>query len=235
MIDRFCGRLAAIAAVALAVPAVAFAGDFVLHPNGFGPHSYSSWKADEGLPDRTGAKDQALYFQKNTTTATVAAGVAVFKGVEGMDVASLFPLSFYVRTDGHCGAGAPRFNLRVEDSTGARQTVFIGCAGMLPGGTIAYEGHVFEERSILGPPVAGALRVVSLSIVFDEGQEFGSCRGVSGLVSGQSCTFLDNITVAGHTWTSASDNGNGQTVVQSFDALDSLLGESVAVALAPTD
>ena len=235
MIDRFCGRLAAIAAVALAVPAVAFAGDFVLHPNGFGPHSYSSWKADEGLADRTGAKDQALYFQKNTTTATVAAGVAVFKGVEGMDVAALFPLSFYVRTDGHCGAGAPRFNLRVEDSAGVRQTVFIGCAGMIPGEILVNEGRAFQRRSILAPPVAGTLRVVSLSIVFDEGREFGRCRGESGLASGQSCTFLDDITVADHTWTSASDNGNGQTVVQSFDALDALLGENIAVALSPAD
>ena len=235
MIDGLLGRVVAAAAVALAVPAVALAGDFVLHPNGFGPHSYSSWKADEGLPDSHGGKDQALYFQKNTTTATVAAGVAVFKGVEGMDVSALFPLSFYVRVDGHCGAGAPRFNLRVENpATQVRQTVFIGCQAMTPGGVAGHEGRTFQQRSILGPPVPGTFRVVSLSIVFDEGVEFGKCRGIPGLVGGQSCTFLDDITVAGHTWTSASDNGNGETVVQSFDALDTLLGESIAVALAPT-
>jgi len=43
----------------------------------FGAHSYSAWKGQEGLPDRTGDKNQALYFQKHTATETFAAGVAV--------------------------------------------------------------------------------------------------------------------------------------------------------------
>src|SRR5205823_2414699 len=68
----------------LAAPQSAFAGPFILHPSGFGEHSYSSWKGSEGLPDNTGNKDQALYFQKMTDTTTFAAGVAIFKGFEGM-------------------------------------------------------------------------------------------------------------------------------------------------------
>jgi hypothetical protein len=237
MRHRFLGRLAAASVVALAVPALALAGDFVLHPSGFGAHSYSAWKADEGLPDSHGGKDQALYFQKNTATTTVAAGVAVFKGVEGMEAGALFPLSFYVRADGHCGAGAPRFNLRVENpTTGIRHTAFIGCQEMVLGDEQSHEGRTFQRRTALGPPatVPGTFRVVSLSIVFDEGRDVGRCRGGLGLISGESCTHLDDITVADHTWTSASDNGNNETVVQSTTALDLLLGESIALALAPT-
>jgi hypothetical protein len=157
----------------------------------------------------------------------------VFKGVEGMDVNALLPLSFYVRNDGHCGAGAPRFNLRVENpATAARQTIFIGCAAMAPGDIRGHETRTFQRRSATTVPVPGTFEVVSLSIVYDEGNDVGRCRSL--VSNGQSCTFLDDITVAGHTWTSASDNGNGATVVQSFDALDALLGESIAVALTPT-
>ena len=126
--------LAGIAALLLAAPAVA--GPLTLHPSGFGPHSYSAWKADEGLKDSNGTKDQALYFQKNTETTTAAAGVAVFKGVEGLPTTALGDLSFYWRTDGHCGGGAPRFNLRIDPGVGPTYTHFVGCQGMIPGGTI---------------------------------------------------------------------------------------------------
>src|SRR4051812_29062664 len=66
---RLRGTIAAVAATALVVAAPAVAGSLVLHPSGFGEHSYSSWKGGEGLADSTGAKQQALYFQKNTATA----------------------------------------------------------------------------------------------------------------------------------------------------------------------
>ena len=46
-------------------------GRLALHPGGFGSHSYSAWKAQEGLPDSRGNANHALYFQKMTTTATV--------------------------------------------------------------------------------------------------------------------------------------------------------------------
>ena len=178
--------------------AVYAARNVILHPNGFGEHSYASWKADEGLPDSSGAKDQALYFQKMTSTATFAAGVAVFKGIEGLPANELTGLSFYWRTDGHCGAGAPRFNIRVRLGS-VSQTIFIGCAGMVPGETLEHEGRTYQKRSIAAP--AGMMgTITSLSIVFDEGDDVGP-----GFVD------LDNIEVevngAPHVWTSASDNG----------------------------
>jgi hypothetical protein len=224
-------RLLLVGTVLLALPAAASAGSLVLHPNGFGDHSYSSWKADEGLPDSTGAKDQALYLQKNTATATPAAGVAVIKGVEGLPTTALGDLQFWWRTDTHCGAGAPRFNVRVQPALGPAQTIFIGCQGMVPGAVQMHEGTTFQQRT--APP--GAVppgQVVSLAIVFDEGNDVGRCADGAGVLTGESCVFLDDIRAAGHTWTSPSDNGNGQEITQSFDALDLLLGEPVELALA---
>jgi hypothetical protein len=50
--------LVVLAFSALAVPAWALAGTFTLHPSGFGQHSYSAWKGQQGLPDSTGGKNQ---------------------------------------------------------------------------------------------------------------------------------------------------------------------------------
>ncbi len=229
---RLATRLALVLGLAALMPATALAGTYTLHPSGFGEHSYSAWKAGEGLEDNTGSKDQALYFQKDTLTAANAGGVAVFKGVEGLQTSALGDLSFYYGTDGHCGAGAPRFNLRVDLAAGGRETFFYGCnSGMTPTGEIgtAENGREFVEKHTGLPLPTG--RVVSLSLVFDEGSDFGRCNGTPGLLSGQSCVYLDNIRAAGHTWTSASDNGNGETIMQSSTPLAVLLGEPIALAL----
>jgi len=214
----------ACALVAMVVPTAAFAGGYTLHPSGFGEHSYSAWKGGEGLPDSTGTKDQALYFQKMTSTTTVAAGVAVFKGVEGLDTADLGDLEFWWRDDGHCGAGAPRFNIRIKLNLGTTVTQFVGCQEMVPGATApGPHGTTFEQRTVpTGAILPGT--VVSLSIVFDEGNDVG-----------QGFVYLDNIKAANHLWTSASDNGGGATLTADSTGeafVSSLLGESVVTALA---
>src|SRR5690349_9505358 len=112
--------------IAVVFTAPVFAGSYVLHPAGFGPNSYAAWQAGEGLPDSIGNANHALYFQKFTTTATVAAGVAVFKGFEGLPASDITTYTFWVRDDGHCGAGAPRFNV-LTDTAGVRQNFFLGC------------------------------------------------------------------------------------------------------------
>src|SRR5205085_11293205 len=127
LMKRRVGFVAIAAAVVLLVPLVASAGQFTLHPSGFGEHSYASWKAQQGLPDSNGNKFQALYMQKMTTTATVAAGVVLIKGFEGMSVSDLQGLSWDHRVDGHCGAGAPRWNVGITTSGGQDQTFFFGC------------------------------------------------------------------------------------------------------------
>jgi hypothetical protein len=207
---------------ALALPGGALAGALTLHPSGFGEHSYSAWKAHEGLADGASEQDEALYFQKMTSTVTFAAGVAVIEGVEGMPVSALGDLGFWWRTDGHCGAGAPRFNLRLQNVPG---TFFIGCQGMVPFGTQTDNNGFLWQRRFFPAGLLPAGTVASLSIVYDEGEEFAP-----GYV------YLDRIRVAGHTWNSAADNANDQTITadptgEAF--LEALLGEDLAAALSP--
>jgi hypothetical protein len=171
-----------------------------LHPSGFGEKSYAAWKAKEGQPDSQGNGDHSLYFQKFTATATFAAGVAIIEGVEGMPVSALGGLSWEHRPDGHCGAGAPRWNLGVNTPDGRAFTVFLGCAAAAksPGGTDdagrvwirdSYPGVGIGsiESAVLaltGQTTLTGLTVRSLAIVFDEGNDVGP-----GFV------HLDNITV----------------------------------------
>jgi len=72
--------LAVAALVAATMAHSVSASDFKLHPSGFGPNSYCSWKSGEGLPDNTGGVNQALYFQKMTSTGTNAAGGSIPTG-----------------------------------------------------------------------------------------------------------------------------------------------------------
>src|SRR5438445_12926983 len=118
--------LVAATVAAVALSGTALAGALVLHPSGFGEHSYSAWKGQEGLADNTGNKFQSLYFQKLTTTSTFAAGVAVIKGLEGTPAGQLTGLAWDHRTDGHCGAGAPRWNINLTNGS-QNFTVFLGC------------------------------------------------------------------------------------------------------------
>jgi hypothetical protein len=207
--------LAALMAIA-AMPAAAGSSP-KLHPSGFGKHSYAAWKGGEGLEDSTGNKDQALYFQKHTSTTTFAAGVAVFIGFSGQTASSLLPLSFWYRADGHCGAGAPRFNVQVEGEPIPR---FIGCAGMLSTDTRIQDGYTWIQKTYSGPFLTDG-RVVSVAIVFDEGDDVGE-----GFV------YLDDITVGGYTWTSASDNGGGNSEVDSA-TLEAMWGAPLETLLMP--
>ena len=152
-----------------------------------------------------------------TSTTTIAAGVAVCKGFEGADPDDLLPLSFWYQDDGWCGAGAPRFNVRIEIMPGVRQTVFIGCAAMATtDDTEDDQGDLWIEKTYEGPLPEG--EVVSLSIVFDEGSDIG-----------QGFVRLDDIRVGRYLWTSASDNGQNN-VVDAAEA-EAILTEPFRVAL----
>ena len=188
-----------------------------LHPSGFGEESYAAWKAKEGKTDDHGNADHALYFQKMVPTATVAAGIAVIDGVSGLPASAIAGLSWEHRTDGHCGAGAPRWNLGLEAPDGTRFTVFLGCAAAAKGPIttddqgrtwirdtypgLGVGGIAAQIEAATGLPVAD-LTVRSLLIVFDEGNDVGP-----GFV------YLDNITVTIGTettvFTGPMDNGDG--------------------------
>ena len=177
-----------------------------LQPGGFGEGSFAAWKPHQGQPDNKGSADAALYFQKMTATATVAAAFAVITGVEGQDVSTL-TLSWDHRTDGWCGAGAPRWNLSITGASGASYLVFLGCDAATHSSPfmVGTNFWITDSPDIaartaeqLGSNASDALtgHVSSLAIIFDEGTDVGP-----GFV------FLDNITVNTKTWTSPGDNG----------------------------
>ena len=183
-----------------------------LHPDGFGQASYAAWKAQEGLPDSKGNANHALYFQKMTTTATFAAGVAKITGLEGQPLSAIVGLSWEHRTDGWCGAGAPRWDIIVSDASGDRGVIFLGCAAAVH--TPTPDPHwIRDSYPAPGTPIASLtatgftpdfnpsdpLTISELLIVFDEGTDIPANPGF---------VFLDNITVNTTVFTGPADNGN---------------------------
>src|SRR6266511_2686061 len=84
----------------------------------------SAWVTKQGLPD-AGNSDHALSLQKLGLTTNCASAGAVIEGVEGI---TLNEIGWDVRSDGHCGAGAPRFNVVTSDDV----LHFIGCSSPPP-------------------------------------------------------------------------------------------------------
>ena len=183
---------ATIATALFVVAPAAQAGQYTLHPNGFGQKSYSAWKAKQGIVADAYGGQHSLYFQKNTLTATFAAAVARIKGFEGETVESLGSVEFWWRSDGHCGAGAPRFNINTEEG----MTYFVGCAAMAKGATEeGPNGTTYEQRTFDVSDLPGT--VSSIVIVFDEGTDIG-----------QGFVHLDRIRVGPKRWSEPADNGN---------------------------
>ena len=244
-------RLLAVALTAFlaSIATTASAGQTTFHPSGFGPKSYGAWKAQQGLQDSRGKDFQAFYLQKMVPTTTVAAGVALFKGFEGLPAEALEGLEWKHRTDGHCGAGAPRWNVNlVNEVSGNRSTVFFGCFAAAhtpvspptdPGNhTWCRDTYVTSDigAGILaqtGQP-ASNLKVRNLAIVFDEGPEITVPEAPPCVDTGTpqgGFVYLDDIKVTAngvsHVWTGANDNGNGGTTT----ANTTMTAEQLRIAL----
>jgi hypothetical protein len=145
----------------------------------------SAWVTRQGLPD-AGKSDHALYLAKTTTTATNAAALAIVQGVQGT---KLTEIGWDVRTDGHCGAGAPRFNVVTTDNV----THFIGCSSPPPISMTTINdrrGKTWERRRYdpmtAFPPILPADTVKSITVVFDEGTD-----------QGEGFAYVDNIDING--------------------------------------
>jgi hypothetical protein len=134
--------------------------------------------------------DEALVLAKLLPTSANAAAGARIEGVEGI---RLRELGFDVYAGGHCGAGAPRFDVTTVDGT----TYFFGC--LYGTHTPAADKPTTFERvrfsdadaapQLVGDPPwpgFGHARIASISITFDEGTDQGS-----------GFTALDNIDING--------------------------------------
>jgi hypothetical protein len=146
----------------------------------------SDWQPFSG----PGNSDPALVMSKQTATSTNAAAAATVVGVDG---AVLDELGFDVYAGGHCGAGAPRFNVTLADGT----LYFFGCAfgthTPAPDKPTTFERVRFRDNDAFPQladdppwPGFGHANVASIEIVFDEGTDVGV-----------GFTALDNIDVNG--------------------------------------
>ncbi len=141
------------------------------------------WRKGEGLGTNNDPDEYAIYLKKGCTTDTIAsAGIDIVSSLEGGPITALQELNFYYRTDGHCGAGAPRFNVEVNGNT-----YFLGCTyGTHTPVAGGWEKVVFDENDFdtAGIPNSGTLN--NLYIIFDE-----------GIDQGQGFVYLDNISING--------------------------------------
>lgn len=148
----------------------------------------AAWGRQQGLPDAKGTANYALLLTKIGITSTNAASGATITNVKGI---TLTELGFDVRADGHCGAGAPRFDVVTSDGIDH----FAGCAAAItaPAGTDP-QGNVWLRKRFdltststnVFPPFTPGTTVKSIAVIFDEGTD-----------NGQGYTFLDNIDING--------------------------------------
>jgi hypothetical protein len=124
-----------------------------------------------------GNSDPAIIMAKILPTSADAAAVATVEGVRGL---TLDELGFDVFDGGHCGAGAPRFNVTTVDGF----VYFFGCAygvhAPAPDKPATFtrvrfgDGDAVPQLATNPPFHFGEARVANIAIVFDEGTDQGS-------------------------------------------------------------
>jgi hypothetical protein len=188
--------LAAISSAALLVSPAAAAPTFTVTPFEFvgteeqcgvaGTDTVTSeWVEGEGAPE------PALLLEKTgDTTNCAAAGAEIDSSLEGGSIAGLTELGFDYKNGGHCGGGAPRFNVTVSGNI-----YFLGCnAGShTDAPTEGWTRVTFDQTALTnaGIPADGTLE--RIAIIFDEGDDtvFADENVTAGTV------YLDNINVNG--------------------------------------
>jgi hypothetical protein len=176
----------------------------------------SAWLGGMGLPDNGGANFNAttpgdppnktdphlgLLLNKNGATPICSSAGAVITNVKGMTVTSDFHVGYDYRNGGHCGAGAPRFN--IDTNMGF---FFVGCANA-PQSPAPQDPVQWTRTSsvltacgsecfnaTLGVPgsVPFGATINSINIIFDEGTDTANND-----TQGVGLAVLDNIDING--------------------------------------
>ncbi len=175
----------------------------------------SAWLGGMGLPDNGGANGAlttrndphlGLLLNKNGPTVDCSSSGATIKNVKGMKVTAGFTLGYDYRFSGHCGAGAPRFNVDTDQGF-----FFVGCANA-PQGPAPQDVRWSQTRSVVTAcgsecfnatlGIQGSIpenaKIKSIDIVFDEGTDSTSDSDPTGV----GLAVLDNIYINGTTITS---------------------------------
>jgi hypothetical protein len=179
----------------------------------------AAWLDGMGLPDNGGANANAtdrrdnpnkkdahsgLLLSKNGPTPDCSSSGAEIKGVKGTKVTADFTLGFDYRNGGHCGAGAPRFNVTTKDGQFSFQG---GCANGVP--TPAPQDpaewtRVRINTTLAGqgfPPTAIGSEIKSISILYDEGTDTANND-----TQGVGLAVIDNIFINGRVITDGDNN-----------------------------
>jgi len=161
----------------------------------------AAWLKGMGLPDTDdpNKKDHhsGLLLSKNGPTADCSAAGASIKGVKGMTVSETFEVGFDYRNGGHCGAGAPRFNV----TTRAGTFHFVGgCANdhaptPAPQDPLEWTRVRFQtsDPTESFPPIPPGSVIDSISLIFDEGTEVPTVQDPNGV----GLSVVDNIFING--------------------------------------
>ncbi len=144
----------------------------------------------------TGNPSPSIMLQKlGATSNCAAAGVDIISSLEGGPLSALNELNFDYKNGGHCGAGAPRFNVQTNQGT-----AFLGCAGGVQTSLGNGWTHVVFDTAELAAAYTAAditnpstATLQDLSIIFDEGTDTpaGGTIGTPGTIN------IDNISVNG--------------------------------------
>jgi hypothetical protein len=168
----------------------------------------SAWLGGMGLPDDgvtanpgpVGSRRNAhmgLLLNKNGPTADCSAAGATIKGFKrGSPITEI---GFDYRIGGHCGAGAPRFNV----TTTSGDFYFVGgCGNAVPipapqdpaqWGRVRFTAAQFFPVGSAPPFVLGTTPVRSIDIVYDEGTDTPSVSDPTGV----GLAVIDNIDING--------------------------------------
>jgi hypothetical protein len=184
----------------------------------------STWLTGLGLPDNGGPNTtgsptisvpastsndphDGLLLSKNGPTADCSSAGAKITGP--VNNSTITELGFDCRNGGHCGAGAPRFN--IITTTGL--TYFAGCADGTPTPapqdptqwtTVRFTAaQIFPAVATQPPFVFGTTKIKSISIVFDEGTDTPSAQDPMGI----GLATIDNIDISGHLITTGPKGG----------------------------
>ena len=146
----------------------------------------AAWQTHQGLPD-AGKSDHALYLAKLGLTTDCSAAGAVIDGVSGI---TLTEIGFDIRDSGHCGAGAPRFNVSATDGF----HFLGGCANGAKTPNTPATGWTRvridpTDPAQAFPPIAANATILSIAVLFDEGTDTGPDFTGSA--------FIDNIDING--------------------------------------
>jgi hypothetical protein len=130
----------------------------------------AAWQTHQGLPD-AGKSNHGLFLAKNGLTSDCSSAGAVIDGVSGI---TLTEIGFDIRDDGHCGAGAPRFNVSASDGF----HFLGGCANATKTPNTPAAGWTRVRIDPANPaqafpPIAAGATIFSIAVLFDEGTDVG--------------------------------------------------------------